>query len=236
MNCEDFRKKLLQDPSWADAAFLQHKDQCASCGREWKQVQSFENRLRSVILQPQNPRLSIELQAPGRRRWQRLWIRTTSVLLLVVAGIGGYHLMQNMFSRDDLAELVVRHVQAEPELLQQTEPLDAMAVAAVFDAMGFEASAVVTGVTAASPCWIRKGKGVHLVVQGQQGAVTLLLMPGEYVNERQPLQTEQWAGMVVPEQWGSLAVLASAGEDAGAFVDLVEKNLHWKGRPSSRRF
>ncbi len=236
MNCEDFRKKLLQDPSWTDAAFLQHKDKCASCRREWEQVQSFEAKLRSVLLQSQNPKAPISLQAPRRRLWQRAWIKAASVLLLVAAGMGGYNLVQNMFPQEDLAQLVVRHVQAEPELLQQMKPLDVMSVAAVFDAMGFESSAAVKGVTAASPCWMRKSRGVHLVVQGEQGAVSLLLMPGEYVSKPQALQTEQWSGLVVPEQWGSLAVLASAGEDAGAFVSMVEKNIHWKGRPSSMRF
>jgi hypothetical protein len=192
--------------------------------------------LRNVILQPQDVTPSVQLQAPRRRLWQSTWARAASVLLLLVGGVGGYHLVQNMFPQDNLARLAVRHVQSEPELLQQTKRLDEWSVAAVFAAMGFESGAGMEGVTAASPCWMRKGRGVHLILKGQKGAVTLLLMPGEYVNEQQPLQTEHWSGMLVPEQWGSLAVLASAGEDTSAFVDLVENNIHWKGRLSSRRF
>ncbi|WP_041068641.1 DUF3379 family protein [Thiolapillus brandeum] len=236
MKCEDFRKILLQDPSCADAAFLEHMDRCASCRKEWKQTQSFEDMLRNVILQPREPSPSIQLQASRRRLWLSTWARAASVLLLLIGGVGGYNLVQNMFPQDNLAKLVVRHVQSEPELLQQTEQLDELSVATVFAAMGFESGTGVKGITAASPCWMRKGRGVHLVVKGQKGAVTLLLMPGEYVNRRQPLKTGYWSGVLVPEQWGSLAVLASAGEDAGAFVDLVEKNIHWEGRPSSRRF
>jgi hypothetical protein len=235
MKCEDFRKCLLQDPSCSDAEFLQHRDRCASCEKEWQQAQSFERMLRAVILQPRAPTPRIRMRPPRRRLWQRTRVKVVSVLLLA-GSIGSYSLVRHMFSQESLAEVVVHHVQAEPGLLQQARRQDDMSVAAVFAAMGFELQASPDAVTAASPCWIRKGRGVHMVVQGEKGAVTLLLMPGEYVDERQVLHTEDWSGMLVPERWGSLAVLASAGEDAGAYVDLMERNLRWKGRSSSRRF
>ena len=236
MNCEDFRRCLLQDPSCTDAAFLQHRDRCASCRKEWQQAQSFEQMLRGVIMQPQTPTPEIRMQPSRRRLWQRTWVRLASVLLLLVGSVGGYNLVRHMFSQESLAELVTHHVQSEPGLLQQTRLLDEMSVAAAFASMGFELRASLNAVTAVSPCWIRKGRGVHMVVQGEKGAVTLLLMPGEYVDERQVLQVGGWSGTLVPERWGSLAVLTSAGENTDAFVDLVEKNVRWKGKPSASRF
>ncbi|GEM_PF-5502705 len=236
MNCEDFQKRLLQDPFCTDAEFLQHKEHCVSCEEEWKRAQSFEQMLHNVVMQPSSTPGEIRLHAPQRRLWQRTWMKMASVLLLLAASLGGYNLLRHLFSPASLADVVTHHIQAEPDFLRHTETLDELSVATLFASMGFELRTSLKGVTAALPCWIRKGRGVHMVLRGEQGAVSLLLMPGEYLDERQELQAEDWSGALIPEPWGSLAVLVSAGEDTDAVVYLVERNLRWKGKPASRRF
>ena len=236
MNCKHFRESLLQDPSCGDAEFLRHKEQCSSCRAEWEQVQAFERTLRSVILQPGRPVRKVGLPSIRRRLWRRTWVKAAPLVLLLLGSLGGYSLARHMFSQDNLAELVLHHVDREPGLLRETRLLDDMSVVAVFSSLGFEFRPLVEGITAAAPCWIRKGKGVHMVLRGREGAVTVLLMPGEHLDEQHQLRSGRWSGMLVPEQWGSMAVLAAAGEDTAAIARLVEQSVRWKGRPSASRF
>ena len=231
MNCEHFRKSLLQDPSCSDAEFLQHKEQCSSCRTEWEKVQAFEHALRRVILQPGSPVRKVDLPPLRRRLWQRAWVKAASLVLLLLGSVGGYSLARHMLSQDSLAELVLHHVEREPGPLRETRLLDDMSVVAVFASLGFEFRSLVEGITAAAPCWIRKGKGLHMVLRGSEGAVTVLLMPGEYLDERRQLRSPRWSGTLLPEQWGSMAVLAEAGEDTVAIARLMERSVRWKGRP-----
>ncbi len=166
-----------------------------------------------------------------RRLWQRAWVKAASLILLLLGSVGGYGLARHMLSQDSLAELVLHHVDREPGPLRETRLLDDMSVVAVFASMGFEFQPLVEGITAAAPCWIRRGKGVHMVLRRPEGAVTVLLMPGEYLDERRQFGSRRWSGTLLPEQWGSMAVLAAAGEDTVAIARLMERSVRWKGRP-----
>ncbi len=231
MNCEQFRKSLLQDPFCSDVGFLWHRERCSACRAEWEQVQAFEHRLRSVIMQAGRPGRTIGLPAVRQRLWRSTWVRAASLVLLLLGSVGGYSLARQMFSQDSLAELVSHHVDREPELLQETRLLDDMSVVGVFASLGFEFRPLLAGITAAAPCWIRKGKGVHMVLRRRDRPVTVLLMPGENLDAQRQLHFGRWSGSLLPEQWGSIAVLATAGTDTMAIAQLVERSVRWKGRP-----
>jgi len=72
-------------------------------------------------------------------------------------------------------------------------------------------------------CDIRRRPGAHLVLAGERGPVTVLLMPDERVSQRAPLRTGDLEGVVLPVDGGSMAIVGSRGEPLNA---LAVEMLH----------
>ena len=76
-------------------------------------------------------------------------------------------------------------------------------------------------ITYAQPCVIN-GKDVpHLVIQGQYGPVTILLMPYEEVAEATPLEGDSVKGVILPVGNGSIAIIGDREE----LLEPIQKNV-----------
>ena len=49
MQCDEFRRKLLEDPKRKDAEFLAHRESCEACDREARQVERMEADLEKLL-------------------------------------------------------------------------------------------------------------------------------------------------------------------------------------------
>jgi hypothetical protein len=65
------------------------------------------------------------------------------------------------------------------------------------------------------------------VVQGQQGPITILLMPEEAVADVIPLQGENVHGLILPVGGGSIAIIANHGESLDAVQQSVIESVTW---------
>jgi hypothetical protein len=237
MNCKDFQTRLLQDPSCEEDDFVAHAKSCRSCAEKWQQAQEFEAILRVAI--EVQPETAIDIAKPDaslKKWWQSPAARAFSVLLLMGAVVLGINFAQQKLVTNDLPQLVIHHIGKEPELLESPVVLNQLTLRHVLSPMKFELSGVPAEVTAAVPCWIRQGRGMHLVVQGQQGPVTVLLMPGEFVQKPQIVKRASLSGVIVPVQWGSMAVISHAGDDVARLTDALQHGVRWKGITASADF
>ncbi|WP_457667083.1 DUF3379 family protein [Thiolapillus sp.] len=237
MNCEKFQNLLMEDPSRKERDFLDHRDHCPPCAREWQQAQEFEAILRAAV--SVSPEKELEASTPIQRPtgwWRQTWVRAASVLLLIGVSVAGLNLAQQLFSAENLPQLVVRHIQKEPEMLGRQQPLGEMELMKVLTPMEFSLVAIPGEVTAAAPCWIRKGRGMHLVMQGVHGPVTVLLMPGEHVSRTQNVVAVSLSGSLVPTAWGSMAVVSHAGDDVAPLLHTLQRDVRWKGMPAALSF
>ncbi len=227
----------MKEPSCKDRDFTAHRKNCARCAREWQQARKFESMLRVAIsVQPEK-----ELCAgPAYRRtrwWRKTWVKAVSVLLLLGATVAGFNLAQQVFTGNNLPQLIVRHIQKEPEMLNSRYAMNEMELLEALSPLGFELVEVPARITAATPCWIRKRRGMHLVMQGGSGPVTVLLMPGEYAQQRQVVAAVSLSGVLVPTSWGSMAVVSHAGEDIEPLMRSLQRQMRRKGKhPSTASF
>ena len=77
-------------------------------------------------------------------------------------------------------------------------------------------------------CDIRRRPGAHLVLAGERGPVTVLLMPDERVSQRAPLRTGNLEGVVLPVDGGSMAIVGSRGEPLNALEHRLRVQFHGK--------
>ncbi|WP_456418104.1 DUF3379 family protein [Thiolapillus sp.] len=229
MNCEQFQNRLMEDPFCKDGDFVVHRENCVRCAREWRQAREFERLLHAAMsVQPEK-----ELKLGRMRRsvrWRRkTWLKAASILLLIGVSVTGFNLAQQTFAGNNLPQLVVRHIQKEPEVLGSRRAMNRMELAEALSPQGFDLVEAPAGITAAIPCWIRKRRGVHLVVQGGNGPVTVLLMPGEHAPRRQAVAAVSLSGILIPTGWGSMAVVSHADEDVEPLMRALQRNVRWRG-------
>ena len=84
-----------------------------------------------------------------------------------------------------------------------------------------------TLITYANPCIINGKRVPHLVVQGQHGPITILLMPEEKVNKETPLDGDTVHGVILPVGGGSIAIIGPREESLEPIQENVRASLTW---------
>ena len=234
MNCEEYRQALTAEPAWTGGAG--HVAACAEC-------QSFTRRLQALNLDiaralqvdvpplvlPELPEIDdtnvAALPTPGRS-YKPLWFAIAATVVLA-ASISLR--MSGVFeSYDSLEEEVLAHLDHEPAALRVTDtPVSDTrlqralpATVAVFD----RGAALITY---ANPCVINGHRVPHLVIQGQYGPVTILLMPEEQVAAAISLDGESVHGVILPVGDGSIAIIGNRREPLDPIRQQVIESITW---------
>jgi len=129
---------------------------------------------------------------------------------------------------DSLAEEVLAHMDHEPAALRVTdEPVadDRLVRAVPAKLAVFDRDASL--ITYAQPCKIN-GKNVpHLVIQGEHGPITILLMPDEKVAEAMPIDGTNVKGIILPVGDGSIAIVGDREEQLEPILKNVVNSVTW---------
>lgn len=180
------------------------------------------------LVMPELPDIDESVAAlPVRRRSKApVWF---AVAATVVLGLSIALRMSSMFEDyDTLADEVLAHLDHEPRALRVTDvPVSdrrlqrtVPASLAVFDRNE-------SLITYANSCIINGHRVPHLVVQGQHGPVTILLMPEEKVDETVPLDGNAVHGVILPVGDGSIAIIGPRDEPLEPIQENVRASLTW---------
>lgn len=236
MDCLEFRRRLLQDPYQSDAELLQHEANCAECAQYSKSVRTQEASLRALLNAPaappelaENIRLSTRLEHP-RGYAHRVWFSAAASLLLAITISMGslfneHHERGNM----SLAQNVIHHIEEEANHLHEPSLASPGRINTVLARFGAELVGDPGEVHFAAECVMRKRTGVHLVLQGDQGPVTVFFMPGEQLAEKTMVDSERFHGEIIPTEWGALAVVGENGELITPIAQRMTRAVHWPG-------
>ena len=158
---------------------------------------------------------------PARKRSMKpLWFAVAATVVLATSiSLRTSGLFQ---SYDSLPEEILAHLDHEPYALRVTD----IVVSDERLARAVPASLAVYDrgdalITYAQPCVIN-GKDVpHLVIQGEHGPVTILLMPSERVAEATPIDGDSVKGVILPFGKGSIAIIGDREE----LLEPIQKNV-----------
>jgi len=232
MNCEDYRQAIIADPAFdgGDA----HAGGCADCRAYRDDMMAFNARIATALAidvpplrMPVLPDVeSDNVVAISTRRFRPMpYALAASVLLAVFAAV---RLLTPAPTFDSLADEVLAHLDHEPAALRVTNVAVSerrLARAVPARLARYEPGASL--VTYAQTCVIN-GKDVpHLVIQGEHGPVTILLMSGEKIAEPVPLDGERVHGLILPVGDGSIAIIGDREEALGPISDTVLNSVTW---------
>jgi len=232
MNCEEYRQAITADPSESFADGAAHAAGCAGCSRYRDGMRALDRRIAAALAIdvpppgiPDLPPVAEEsgnvVKFPGGRSgkgWAPLWLGVAAGL--GVAAFVGFGLLSTEPSGATLAEQVIAHMdyeQASREVTSVSVPEREL-----HEVIDSRVSAMDTGiglVTYAQSCVINGNTVPHLVIQGESGPVTLILLPDERIDEPIPMSGEHVHGVIVPVGRGSVAII---GERAGQLDEIDE--------------
>ena len=234
MNCEEYREAIAADPSFDGGAG--HLSECAACQAYRKEMQALDQTIsRALLLDvpelrlPELPEVDTGnvVSLSDRRLSPPTWFAMAATVL--VAALLGIRLIGNDIEYDSLADEVLAHVQdGEQYALRITDVAVtnnrlSSVVPANVARMDHDAGLI----TYAHSCVINGRTVPHLVIQGQSGPVTILLMPEESVPEALPLRGDRLIGVILPVGDGSIAILGERDEHLEIIKQKIVNSVTW---------
>ncbi len=241
MNCFEFRHQLLTEPRCNDSDFHQHRDTCSACAREATCAFQFEDTLLASfsVTPPDGLKARIILaqtllndeenrDKKNRGRFQPQWLAAAMVLLVI--GLTGWLGVQWTNQPDRFSSLqtaVLNHITDELYHLHEDNNVQTADISRTLTPFGMWLDGDFGRVNYLGRCNIRKHSGVHLVVPGDKGSVTILLMPGEFISAVMDVSSTRFTGRILPTSYGSIAVVGEHGEMLDNIADDFIKNIRW---------
>ena len=210
MNCDDYRQAIAADPEFEERLFKALKLDVPP------------------LTMPELPDVADNVVALSTRRAMSkpAWFALAASVML--AAVIGVRMLGVGVGYESLADEVVAHLDHEPYALRVTdEPVKAGRLARVVPASIGNINHDAGLVTYAQTCRIN-GKDVpHLVIQGEVGPVTILLMPEESVAEATPLEGANIHGLILPVGNGSIAIIGAREENLERIENNVVNSVNW---------
>lgn len=222
MTCIEFRRLVGADPECRDDAVLAHAGECAGCAGFREEMRGFDRQLREALRVPVPEDLEsrVRLGAAFRRKPRANWVAMAASLVLAVGVVVALTLNG---SSQSLGSAVLAHMYHEPGLLVETDRrIDREKIARVLARVGFEfRGEALEGVSHAGLCYFRGRLVSHMVVSGQQGPVTVLVLPDITTESATEFEEDGFRGTIVPLERGSIAIVGSEGES----LDSIRRRL-----------
>jgi len=227
MNCREFRRWLMINPNRRDEQFLDHMGQCPECALEAERAWEFEKKLLAAF-DAEPPKGLVQAPAPQPMEFRRWALATGLSLALGLSAWLGIHSGLYPGLQTELSVVVLNHIEDEPDSLHVDRNLSAEAVDLMLSGLGARLTADPGPVRYMGRCHIREQYGLHLVLAGKRGPVTVLFMPGEHAQERRILDSVSFSGVIVPTDYGSMAVVGARREPVETVIERMQKSVAWK--------
>jgi hypothetical protein len=234
MNCEDYRQAIATEPSYAGGDA--HLSACADCRAFREEMRALDRSIARALAitvpelrvpdLPDVDTTGVVSLAAHRRLKAPVWMAIAATIVL--AAFVGIRMIGGNVTYPTLADEIVAHLDHEPYALRVTdEPVDDRRLAKVVPAnvavMNHDAGLI----TYAQTCVIAGKKIPHLVIQGEQGPVTILLLPDEAIDAPVQIDGESINGVILPVGGGSVAIIGEKNEKLEAIEKNVVNSVMW---------
>lgn len=235
MNCLEFHRQALTEPSARIDEYRQHALDCADCRRFLEKTDRFERSLRLAleIDVPVGLHSHIKLERTlrrerrRRRRSHRIAVAAGVLSLVTLGGLLTYRVHELSVATEAFEMAALGHVYAEVAYLSNKEVVPLFAVNQVLAPFGGVLDAGFGPVNLASQCPIHGRLGAHLIVPGRVGPVSIIYVPHPQVRDGARFTDRRFQGRVVKIGTGALAIIGEHGEPLHRTSARIAQYLHW---------
>jgi len=214
MECLEFRRQCGADPNSGDPAYQAHAESCPACAEYARELRALDGlilqALKIDVPRGADDQLSGSSTAHKPAWQQPRWLGLAASVLLAVSVAAGIWVT---LPEDTLAGEVVEHILHEPKALSEsTARVGSEDIYKVMARAGYALDQDVGLVTYTRTCVFRGYEVPHLVVQGRQGPITVMLLPDIPVVQPVAVDESGFSGTIIPFDKGSLAIVGESGE------------------------
>lgn len=232
MNCLEFRRHCLAEPGNQASEYLRHVQDCPRCAEYASGIIQADKKLSEALRLgvPDNLASRIILRQSiyrghARQQQTRRMYALAAGVLLAVGLVSGWFMMTWVPQVD---RAVIARINAAPASLVARQKISDNELVRVLRALGGELKGDLGKVSYAGIYYVREHQCGQLVVQGTQGPVTVLLMPGVYVRHERALRSTRFNGIIVPTNTGSMAIVGEKGEPLHETVRTLRSAVTWR--------
>ncbi len=239
MNCEDYKEALAGDPSASFDGADAHVAGCESCAAFTAEMQAFDAKIAKALAInvpnleiPELPEIEddnvVNIPLGNRQTFSMpTWIGIAATVL-IAAFVGVRMIDLDPGSGLPLNEEVLAHFDHEPSALQVTTvAVSEERFSSVVNPSIGTMDRNVGLVTFANSCIINGKTVPHLVIQGEKGPITLLLMPEEMIDGAMTLDGKGVNGVILPMGDGSIAIIGEQDEPLNEIEQRIIDSVEW---------
>lgn len=233
MNCEEYRQAISAEPRFDGGAG--HIAGCDPCREYRNEIIALDARIARALAIEVPPIEMPELQDVdtstvtriGHRRLPApAWFAMAATL--VIGMFLGARLFDGVGVDATLPEQILAHLPHESFAVKVSdEPVPAGRLRAVVAANVARFDSGSALITYAQTCEINGRDVPHLVMQGENGPVVIILMPEEKVSAALPFGDGDVQGVILPVGDGSIAIVGGAGESFDDVERTVLNSVTW---------
>jgi hypothetical protein len=229
MNCLEFRRLTLIDPSDENEARLSHRDSCDRCARFVEQMLRQDELIReATAIEPSDGfaariLLNQSLQHQSRRPTRMIWLSLAASFFLALAIVPALNKTEAPFA-DALASHSHAHdiLQANFNANRSSRSDIAQTLASVNTALPTAAGNIIH----ASTCVVEGQVMAHLLIEDNNQQYVLYLIP-EQLLENSTFSVNHWSGRTVTVGQGrSLAVMNRSGTGLVEAADRFSRQFN----------
>lgn len=113
----------------------------------------------------------------------------------------------------DVVAHIVEHIEEDPELMTGEHIFKSDAeMQNLFASVGAKLDQPLDGMSYAGECWLDGQLGLHVVMQTEQGPVTVIVMPGQQLAAMEAFEASGYQGEMLPVKGGVVAIVGNSME------------------------
>jgi hypothetical protein len=239
MNCEDYRQAITADPSESFDDGAVHVASCEACTAYRDEMRLLDCKIAAALAitvpelnMPQLPDIAEDsnvVNLPISRRgrfsapaWLGIAASFAIAAVLIVRLLGPDPVY------DSLADEVLAHLDHElGSLVVTDEAVSERSLRLVVSPDVADLDGGFGLISYARTCVINGKRIPHLVIQGEHGPVTVLLMPDEEVAAAMTLVGKGVNGVILPVGKGSIAIIGEREENLSDIEKRVVDSVEW---------
>jgi hypothetical protein len=236
LDCKRFQKVAGADLSALDQDLLEHAEVCSDCDHFLEEAKRFDLLLSAAIkvdvpdvleanLLNIADKPSAAFSSGGSSRAPRFMALAASVLLIV----GGSFMANKLLLQPSqpLEQVVLSHIESEPKMLTLASFTPAAQVQSQLLNFGVRLTEPLRHVSHLELCDIGDTQGLHIVMKGEKGPITLLLLPTVKSETVRSFSEGRWTGYIKPAEQGTIAIVAELGEPLDEINHSLLNTIHW---------
>ena len=231
MDKKEFEQRAIAEPENKELEFLRAKlantENNSLVDKQRQDDSRIEHAMEIDIPEGLVGRILLK-QSLQEKQLKRQWFRSVyaiavSVLLAVII------LIQILPATPELDEAVLTHINDELDHLLEKRDITDETLDRLIATFGGEFGQSIGQVTYAGLCNMRKGPGMHMVLQSAHGPVSVLIMPDEKIGQRQVIGDGRFNGVILPVDGGSMAVVGENVDAITTIEMLMQNAISWNG-------